>query len=234
MILLPLCMHQLVAPLLELKMDGEKPGRFKGYGSTFGNVDLGKDKVIKGAFERSLREHGKAGTLPAMYWMHDRSEPVGDWLDMTEDGKGLRVEGQLWTGDQETEASRKACNLLRGTSPKGLSIGYATRKWSYDQEKGIRSLEDVDLFEVSVVGYGMNPKAVVTHIKALCSDGGLPSIDALRDLLTEAGLLKAQADALLSGGFKALRPTDLPQTATDEIREIMRLRAALRGESPDC
>lgn len=227
-------MHQLVAPLLELKMDGDKPGRFKGYGSTFGNVDLGKDKVIKGAFDRSLREHCKANTLPAMYWMHDRSEPVGDWVDMSEDGKGLRVEGQLWTGDQETEASRKARNLLMGTSPKGLSIGYATRKWSYDQEKSIRTLEDVDLFEVSVVGYGMNPKAVVTHMKALCADGCLPSMSDLRDLLMEAGLLKAQADALLSGGFNAMNPTDSPKHAAAEIREILRLRAILRGEAPDC
>jgi HK97 family phage prohead protease len=225
-------MRSLLAPFLEVKLDAGQPGRFKGYGSTFGNVDLGKDKVIKGAFERSLSDHRKNGTLPAMYWMHDRAEPVGDWLDVTEDAKGLRVEGQLWTGDAETECSRKAGNLLRGTSPKGLSIGYNTKKYEFDQKTGIRSLLDVDLPEVSVVGYGMNPKALVTHIKGLVEDGELPTIRDLEEVLRDAGLSANQAKAILSTGYKALmRDAEIP-SAADEIRALLRMRAALRGEEP--
>jgi uncharacterized protein len=225
-------MRSLLAPFLEVKLDAGQPGRFKGYGSTFGNVDLGKDKVIKGAFERSLSEHQKNGTLPAMYWMHDRSEPVGDWIEVTEDSKGLRVEGQLWTGDAETECSRKAGNLLRGTSPKGLSIGYNTKKYEFDQKTGIRSLIDVDLPEVSVVGYGMNPKALVTHIKSLVEDGEMPTIRDLEEVLRDAGLSAIQAKAILSNGYKALvRDAEIP-TAADEIKALLRMRAALRGEEP--
>jgi HK97 family phage prohead protease len=224
-------MRSLLAPF-EVKLDAGQPGRFKGYGSTFGNVDLGKDKVAKGAFTRSLGEHVKAGTLPAMYWMHDRSEPVGDYLDMGEDAKGLWTEGQLWTGDNETECSRKSMNLLKGTSPKGMSIGYGTKKYSFDQKTGIRTLEDVDLYEVSIVGYGMNPKALITHIKSLVEDGETPTIRDLEEVLRDAGLSANQAKAILSSGYKALqRDAEIP-TAADEIKALLRMRAALRGEEP--
>jgi HK97 family phage prohead protease len=225
-------MRSLLAPFLEVKLDAGQPGRFRGYGSTFGNVDLGKDRCAKGCFARSLGEHAKAGTLPAMYWMHDRSEPVGDWVDMGEDNKGLYTEGQLWTGDNETECSRKSGNLLRGTGPKGMSIGYATRKYSFDQKLGIRTLEDVDLFEVSIVGYGMNPKALVTHIKSLVEDGEIPTIRDIEEALRDAGLSATQAKAILSSGYKALvRDAEIP-TAADEIKVLLRMRAALRGEEP--
>ena len=222
-------MNSVLAPF-SYKMDESMPGRFEGYGSTFGNVDLGKDICVKGCFVRSLGDHSKGGTLPAMYWMHDRSEPVGDWLEMSEDSKGLRVVGQLWTGDKETEASRKAANLLRGTSAKGLSIGYGTKKYAYDQKTGVRSLEDVDLFEVSVVGYGMNPKALVTHIKSLTDDGEIPAIRDVERLLRDAGLSASQAKAILSGGYKALqRDVDGDEIHDDMVDLIAKLRESIKA-----
>lgn len=227
-------MNTLTTPFLEVKFDASTPGRFKGYGSTFGNVDLGKDRCIKGCFERSLGEHAKAGTLPSMCWMHDRSEPVGDWIDVAEDSKGLRMEGQLWTGDNETEASRKSGNMLRGTGPKGLSMGYVTKKYAFDQKTGVRDLQDVDLMEVSIVGYGMNPKALVHSIKSQLADGLVPTIRDVEEILRDAGFSAAQAKALLSQGWKGVeRDADTHQTAGQEIKELMRLRAILRGEATD-
>lgn len=222
-------MKTLLAPFLEVKFDDGKPGRFKGYGSTFGNVDLGKDKCIKGCFERSLGEHKKAGTLPACYWMHDRTEPIADWLDVHEDSKGLAVEGQLWTGDNETECSRKAGNVLRGTGPKGLSIGYSTKKYEFDQKTGIRSLIDVDLPEISVVGYGMNPKALVTSIKSLFDDGAVPTIREFEEFLREAGLSASQAKAFLATGYKGIVREADTKTADEVIQGLKNLREALRG-----
>jgi len=227
-------MLTLCAPLCEVKMDASQPGRFKGYGSTFGNVDLGKDVCVKGCFGKSLEAHAKTSTLPALCWMHDRSEPIGDWIEMREDARGLVVEGQLWTGDAETEASRKACNMMRGTGPKGLSIGYAAKRWSYDEKKQVRSLEEVDLFEVSVVGYGMNPKAIVTMMKSLMTDDAAPSEAHLLRALTDAGMTEHQAKALLAGGFARLAATyDPPKDAAADMRDLLRLRAILRGESHD-
>lgn len=226
-------MRTLYAPMMEFKLDPGTPGRFKGYGSTFGNVDLGNDKCAKGCFKRSLGEHTKAGTLPAMYWMHDLKEPIGDWLDVSEDEKGLKVEGQLWTGSQETECARKAMGILKGTSAKGLSIGYRTKRASYDQKTSVRTLEDVDLPEVSVVGYGMNPKAVVTNIKSLFTDGSVPTVRELEELLRDAGFSSNQAKAFCADGYKALkRDAETEPTMEQTIQELLRLRSIFRGEGP--
>ena len=217
-------MNTIVVPLMEFKFDQGQKGRFKGYGSTFGNVDLGKDICVNGCFMRSLGEHKAAGTMPSMYWMHDRTEPIGDWIDAKEDANGLVVEGQLWADDIEN--AKKAYRMLSGTGNKGLSIGYATKKSEYDDKTGVRRLLDVDLPEISVVGHGMNPKALVTSIKSRIADGLLPTVRDLEEVLRDAGLSNAQAKALLSDGFKALRRDD---AAADESQKIIRLLQEIRG-----
>jgi HK97 family phage prohead protease len=218
-------MNTLIAPLIELKFDAGAPGRFKGYGSTFGNVDLGKDVCVKGCFKRALAEHVKGGSLPAMYWQHDRKEPIGDWLDVKEDDHGLQVEGQLWHGDDATECSKKAYNMLKGTGPKGMSIGYVTKVSQFDQKTGVRQLQDVDLPEVSIVGYGMNPKARVMAIKSM------PSELELEQMLQDAGFSPEHAKALLAEGYKGLnRKVTVEPTMEQDIRQLLRLRAMLRGE----
>ena len=180
----------LCFPFLEVKAadDGE-PGTFTGYGSTFGNVDLGKDRVIKGAFKDAIATYLKAKQMPAMFWQHDARMPIGDWHEVEEDDKGLRVKGRLWIGKGIPEAERAYC-MLRGTGPKGLSIGYVPKLHDKD-DKGVRNLKAVDLPEISVVGYGMNPKATVSGIKAADSHLDLDAILAkvrgpMRDFVLEA------------------------------------------------
>lgn len=218
-------MRILVSPMVELKLDPGVTGRFKGYGSTFGNVDLGNDKCVKGCFERTLREHKANGTLPAMYWQHNRAEPVGDYLDMGEDAKGLYLEGQLWTGTKETECSRKSLNMMQGTSAKGLSMGYKTKVSEYDQKSGVRSLKDVDLMEVSIVGYGMNPKALVTDVKSETL-----SAVHIESVLRDAGMSAADVRALMQYGVKGLDKHN--ESNTQLINELLRFRAVLRGDEP--
>lgn len=229
-------MRTIVAPFLEVKFDQGAVGRFRGYGSIFGNVDLGNDICVKGCFVDSITEHKSNNTMPLMCWMHKMEEPIGDWLDMGEDVKGLFVEGQLWLGDNETECSRKANNLLRGTGPKGLSIGYKTVKAGRDTKSGARTLEALKVREISVVGYAMNPLANVTSIKSLIEDGGIPTVRELEELLRDAGLSANQAKAILADGYKAIQRDAGAEEAKaqEEIREVARLLAILRGEVEHC
>jgi len=216
-------MGHLIVPFLEVKEDASTPGRFKGYGSTFGNVDLGKDICAKGCFKRTLEEHSKGGTLPAMYWMHDRKEPIGDWLDVREDSRGLVVEGQLWL-EAGIENAKKAYMMMKGTGPKGMSIGYSTRKAEYDDKKGTRTLLDVDLPEVSIVGYGMNPKALVTSIKSHLADGIVPTVRDLEALLRDAGLSEKMAKTLLAKGYDGLRRDGADEDAKANAEALKALR----------
>ncbi len=66
-------------------------GAFAGYASVFGEVDLGKDVIERGAFRASLTERGAGGVR--MLYQHDPNEPIGAWTLIREDERGLYVEG---------------------------------------------------------------------------------------------------------------------------------------------
>jgi hypothetical protein len=152
---------------LEFNVKALHDNEFEGYGSIFGNVDLGGDIVMKGAFRKTLAEHRKAGTLPQMFWMHDPAQVPGKWLEMSEDDDGLYVKGQF----ADTQLGREVRTLLTMKAVRGLSIGYMITDSDYDKN-GNRLIKAADLWEVSVVSLAMNPQAQVESVKARLSASG--------------------------------------------------------------
>ena len=71
----------------------EADGTFAGYASLFGEVDLGQDLVMPGAFRESLGARGTQGVK--LLFQHDPNEPIGVWLELYEDAKGLFARGRL-------------------------------------------------------------------------------------------------------------------------------------------
>jgi HK97 family phage prohead protease len=135
-------------------------GAFTGYAATFGNEDLGRDVVMPGAFTKSLARRSAAKVK--MLFQHDPSEPIGIWTTLAEDGKGLRAQGQLIL---DTVKGREVHALMRAGALDGLSIGFRTLKDRFDRAKGVRYVEEVDLPEISVVTFPMNPRATVASVK---------------------------------------------------------------------
>jgi HK97 family phage prohead protease len=129
-----------------------------GYASLFGRVDLGGDLVVPGAFARSLKGRGARGIR--MLFQHDPAEPIGTWDVVREDARGLYVQGRLALG---VGRAREVAALLRQGAVDGLSIGFKAERARRDRT-GIRRLEQVDLWEVSVVTFPMLPGAKVTRI----------------------------------------------------------------------
>lgn len=151
------------APLLDIKALKET-GEFEGYGSTFGGEpDSYGDVIAHGAYTESLAEHKAAGTMPKMFWQHDSSEPIGKWIEATEDSKGLFLRGKLNMGVQR---AREAYELLKEGDIDGLSIGYRIREYKVDTETQVWTLEKLDLREVSVVSIGANSSATISSVKA--------------------------------------------------------------------
>lgn len=139
-------------------IDGE--GVFSGYASLFGTADLSGDLVMPGAFSRSLARRGAGGIR--MLYQHDPAEPIGVWTEIREDARGLFVRGRLMA---DVARGREVASLMRAGALDGLSIGFKTVKARPDRAAGIRRLNEIDLWEISVVTFPMQPDARVSSVK---------------------------------------------------------------------
>ena len=127
--------------------------RFAGYAAIFDRPDRGGDVVRAGAFARAV----KSEAVPLL-WQHERARPIGRIEYLAEDGRGLRVIGRLSSG----AAGNEAAALIRDGALGGLSFGYRVREAKGESGgSGIRELLDVDLVEISLVTFPMQPRARV-------------------------------------------------------------------------
>lgn len=174
-------------------------GRIEGYGSVFGNVDHGFDRVERGAFNEWLKSDFD-GELP-MLWQHSHDEPIGVWDEVSENRKGLYMSGQLNlsqdSGAADVPMAWKARALARQGAIKGLSIGYYPIDYSFEDD--VRVLEKIALAETSMVTFPMNPLARVTGVKYSTRK------ELIQMLRENMGLSRKPAEALLSGGLQELR-----------------------------
>jgi len=175
----------------EIRATGDN-GAIEGYGSVFGVRDSYADIIAPGAFAASIAAHRSAGTMPAMLWQHDAEEPIGVWSEMVEDARGLLVKGQLVL---ETTRGRETHALLKAGALNGLSIGFMSKQWSYDRDSEIRTLTEIELWEVSLVTFPANEQARLTSVKAMVEPEAPKDAErALRD----AGFSRAEATAFVS------------------------------------
>lgn len=133
--------------------------RLAGYASIFHARDAGGDVVMPGAFARAVREN--SGAIPLL-WQHDAREPIGRVEQLAEDGRGLRVIARISLGCRR---GRDAASLIRSGALTGLSIGYRVRRSRIDPARRVRRLIDVDLVEISLVTFPMQPRARVMGVE---------------------------------------------------------------------
>jgi HK97 family phage prohead protease len=210
--------RQTRAFALSIKATGED-GSVEGYGSVFGVRDSYDDVIAAGAFKGSLAEHKAAGTMPAMLWQHDPSEPIGVWTEMVEDERGLRIKGKLAL---DTARGKEAHALLKMGALNGLSIGFVSKQWAYDRDSEVRTLTEVDLWEVSLVTFPANAASRITGVKA-ADEIGAPK-DAER-ILRDAGFSKSDATAFVS---RVMRMGEERREAAESTARAMRAANRLR------
>jgi hypothetical protein len=131
-------------------------GVIEGYASLFDLPDLGRDVVAPGAFSASLARRGAGGVR--MLWQHDAAEPIGQWLDLFEDHRGLKARGRLSRG---VARAREIEALLSEGAIDGLSIGFKTVRSRADRRPNHRRLIEIDLWEISIVTFPLLPQARV-------------------------------------------------------------------------
>jgi HK97 family phage prohead protease len=184
-------------------------GTFKGYAAIFGNVDLGGDIIMPGAFKELVQnEDGKIAIL----WQHDQHQPIGV-AEVGQDEKGLSVAGELVLDDP---IARKAYAHLKAKSVRAMSIGFDVleggAKYLAD---GVRQLSNLKLWEVSVVTFGMNPLARVAGVKSALD---CRSIREFEDLARDALVLpRRQAKRLAAAAWPSLDRDDRGEPAMEEL-----------------
>lgn len=169
-------------------------GSFGGYASLFEKEDLGRDVIAPGAFRESLGQRGASGVK--LLFQHDANQPIGVWTKLREDERGLHAEGRLMS---DVARAREVASLMRAGALDGLSIGFRALKARRDPRSGIRRIEKLDLWEISIVTFPMLPEARVTRIKGSTSP---TERDFERWLTRDAGLTRSEARAVLRDGFK--------------------------------
>ncbi len=207
----------------EFKADSE--GSIEGYGAVFGNIDAYDDVVAPGAFKRTLEECEERKRLPAMLWQHDPDEPIGLWTEMREDSRGLLVKGML----AKTQRGREALELIKMGALSGLSIGYNPVRAMFDEKTGVRTLLDIELWEVSPVTFPANAAARITSAKNIRTER-----DFERFLRTH-GFSRKDAELITAKGFcKGSQGEPVPDviaTQGEPVADewlITELRAALQ------
>lgn len=189
--------------------EAEYPMSFEGYGSVFDTVDSYADTIVKGAFKSTLKEWKAQQKLPKMLLQHggggmfaqnaDDLVPIGKWDEMREDDHGLWMRGHLF--DVGTDRIKATYAAMQAGELDGLSIGFRTRKSKMDEETGIRTLTDIQLFEVSLVTFPANDPARLTDVRA-----ELPEEREFEEWLRrDAGLTRGEAKRVVATCYRRLR-----------------------------
>ena len=231
-------MRHLTCALTELKLAptaGTDTMTFEGYGAVFGNVDAYGDIIEPGAFSAFLSDvqEGKQN-WPAMLLQHggygmtaEDMMPVGVFSALAEDGKGLKIAGNL----ADIQRARDAYTLMK-MSPRpaidGLSIGYIAKEWEprSKPDDPRRRLKRIDVMEISLVTFPANGKARVSAVKS----DGMSEREFERLLMQDAGFSRSEARLIINEGFKSFQAKQDAGAAGDVqgiLEALQRRQAAI-------
>lgn len=227
-------MEQFSVPC-EFKTTSDE-GVFEGYASVFGTIDSYDDIVAPGAFAKTLTDHRSKSRMPAMLFQHDVSRPIGVYEAMREDEKGLFARGRLALKTPDGAATYE---LLKMGAMSGLSIGFRTKKSTFDNESSIRTLTEVQLFEVSPVVFPANDPARISSVKGTGLTDFVTLIETLlggtwtereaERALRDAGFSRDQSKHIIATGYRQRGRRDaMPsEEACGELLALVKQRTAI-------
>ena len=183
-------------------IDTEEDGSFEGYASVFNNKDLGNDVIKQGAFAKSI--YDKKPKQIKLLYQHKTDEPIGVIDALEEDKRGLKIKGRLAMG---TQKGKEVYELMKMGALDSMSIGYklSPEDYRYSDKLKKRTINNLDLMEISMVTFPMNPKAKVTKVK-LANMGPRELEEHLRDVGVMSSAVAKQTANIL---YKSYQEQDL-------------------------
>ena len=107
-----------------------------------------------------------------------------------------------------------------------VSFGYREVDVDPSVNGEARKLNELELYEASIVSFPANRRARVESVKQILQDGQLPSMPEFEKYLREAGFSKTQAAAIANRGLSHLLRSE---SEGDQANDAVALLKALRG-----
>jgi HK97 family phage prohead protease len=155
--------------IIETKADAEA-GTFEALVAVFNNIDHGGDRIMPGAFTKTLAEWNATGDPIPVILSHQWDDPmahvgVAYAKDMVETDRGLMVKGTLDVNDNEV--AKQVHRLMQRRSLKEFSFGYQVAKGGEKRAKdGANELSEVSLIEIGPTLKGLNPATELHAVKS--------------------------------------------------------------------
>ena len=140
--------------------DGQKT--FSGYAALFNVPSDGMqftEIIAPNAFTRTLKRVADGKKMISFLFGHDETRALATTasgrLTLTEDARGLKVEAKLDPADPD--AASVISKLTHEARSMGMSFGFSIPKNGDVWEEAVRTLNEINLFEVSVLSAGQTP-----------------------------------------------------------------------------
>lgn len=188
------------------------------YASIFGNRDSDGDVVVKGAFERTLRERMPKGLIK-YFGFHKAL--IGTLRHAEQDDTGLLTVGRV----SKTPHGDEVLTLAADGALTHMSFAYGVvtaKKGKMEDGREANFLHELKLYEVGPVDFPSNEDAVILQVKSALRSrkelwplaeliGATARVDALR---SDDALKIDEDDALVAlDALAALLPEDSPLRA---------------------
>ena len=140
--------------------DGQKT--FSGYAALFNVPSDGMqftEIIAPNAFSRTLKRVADGKKMISFLFGHDETRALATTasgrLSLTEDARGLKVEAKLDPADPD--AASVISKLTYEARSMGMSFGFSIPKSGDVWDQNVRTLNEINLFEVSVLSAGQTP-----------------------------------------------------------------------------
>jgi len=202
-------------PLQVETKDGDGAGLVSAYLTTFGNSDVVNDIMAKGSLDKFIAKFNPQAKKLPMFYEHDHTSIIGEWVNLKSDDRGVVGEGVLYT---ETTKGSDVYKLMKRGAVSSVSIGFRSPDYEKNDDGG-RTFKEIELVETSVV---LNPANDQAQIMSVKSEDGYIETAALKKHLIEGGLTKAECEALFLSGWKGLKMLREEDLAAQKLAEALK------------
>jgi HK97 family phage prohead protease len=196
----------------------EDMGRFEAIVSVFGNVDVQGDRVVEGAFEKSIGSWRASGDPIPVIWSHQWGDPFAH-IGYVEPGEmeevkatpllpgGLLVRGRI---DVDRPFAKQVYDLMKQRRVREFSFAYDVVSERPGKDRA-NELTELNIIEVGPTLKGANPETVSLGVKS--------QLEKSAQIETSAAVIQAalELDPELAKALHTRKSEE--RTVTEELME---------------